>query len=125
MDENNTGSVGNSKSSILCPKDSLHVEQKIKVEMNEDISSFLALESKDAKVLCDALTYVGKYKPKYVIDMATLTGAVVVALGRHASGVMANDQHLADMIIASGEESGDRAWQLPLWDEHQSCTKTS
>jgi len=76
-------------------------------------------------VLCDALTYVGKYKPKYVIDMATLTGAVVVALGRHASGVMANDQHLADMIIASGEESGDRAWQLPLWDEHQSCTKTS
>jgi len=68
--------------------------------------------------------FVGKYKPSYVIDMATLTGAVVVALGRHASGVMTNDQHLADKIIEAGEESGDRAWQLPLWDEHQSCTKT-
>ena len=75
-------------------------------------------------ILADCLTYVGKYKPSYVIDMATLTGAVVIALGRHASGVMANDQHLADKIIESGEESGDRAWQLPLWDEHQSCTKT-
>ena len=75
-------------------------------------------------ILADCLTFVGKYKPSYVIDMATLTGAVVIALGRHASGVMTNDQHLADKIIEAGEESGDRAWQLPLWDEHQSCTKT-
>lgn len=93
--------------------------------MSGQTIEILNTDAEGRLVLCDALTYVGRYKPKYVIDMATLTGAVVVALGRHASGVMANDQYLADMIIASGEESGDRAWQLPLWDEHQSCTKTS
>ena len=76
-------------------------------------------------VLADALTYVGRYKPSYVIDMATLTGAVVIALGSHASGVMANNQFLADKIIESGEATGDRAWQLPLWDEYKSCTKTN
>ena len=76
-------------------------------------------------VLADALTYVGRYKPSYVIDMATLTGAVVIALGSHASGVMANNQFLADKIIESGEETGDRAWQLPLWNEYKSCTRTN
>ena len=76
-------------------------------------------------VLADALTYVGRYNPSYVIDMATLTGAVVIALGSHASGVMANNQFLADKIIESGEETGDRAWQLPLWNEYKSCTKTN
>ena len=74
-------------------------------------------------VLADALTYVGRYKPSYVIDMATLTGAVVIALGSHASGVMANDQS-ANKIIESAEETGDRAWQLPLWEEYKSCTRT-
>ena len=76
-------------------------------------------------VLADALTYVGRYEPSYVIDMATLTGAVVIALGSHASGVMANNQFLADKIIESGEETGDRAWQLPLWNEYKSCTRTN
>ncbi len=76
-------------------------------------------------VLADALTYVGRYKPSYVIDMATLTGAVVIALGSHASGVMANNQFLADKIIESGEATGDRAWQLPLWNEYKSCTRTN
>ena len=93
--------------------------------MSGQTIEILNTDAEGRLILADALTFVGKYKPSYVIDMATLTGAVVVALGRHASGVMANDQHLADMIISSGEESGDRAWQLPLWDEHQSCTKTS
>ena len=57
--------------------------------------------------------------------MATLTGAVVIALGSHASGVMANNQFLADKIIESGEATGDRAWQLPLWNEYKSCTRTN
>jgi leucyl aminopeptidase len=92
--------------------------------MSGQTIEILNTDAEGRLVLCDALTFVGKYKPSYVIDMATLTGAVVIALGRHASGVMANDQYLADMIIDAGEESGDRAWQLPLWDEHQSCTKT-
>jgi leucyl aminopeptidase len=92
--------------------------------MSGQTIEILNTDAEGRLVLCDALTFVGKYKPSYVIDMATLTGAVIIALGRHSSGVMANDQHLADMIIDAGEESGDRAWQLPLWDEHQSCTKT-
>ena len=92
--------------------------------MSGQTIEILNTDAEGRLILADCLTYVGKYKPSHVIDMATLTGAVVIALGRHASGVMANDQNLADMIIESGEESGDRAWQLPLWDEHQSCTKT-
>ena len=92
--------------------------------MSGQTIEILNTDAEGRLILADCLTYVGKYKPSHVIDMATLTGAVVIALGRHASGVMANDQNLANMIIESGEESGDRAWQLPLWDEHQSCTKT-
>ena len=92
--------------------------------MSGQTIEILNTDAEGRLILADCLTFVGKYKPSYVIDMATLTGAVVVALGRHASGVMTNDQHLADKIIEAGEESGDRAWQLPLWDEHQSCTKT-
>ena len=92
--------------------------------MSGQTIEILNTDAEGRLILADCLTYVGKYKPSYVIDMATLTGAVVIALGRHASGVMTNDQYLADKIIESGEESGDRAWQLPLWDEHQSCTKT-
>ena len=71
-------------------------------------------------VLCDTLTYAAKYKPKIVIDIATLTGACVIALGNHATGLYANQQELADQLVAAGERTGDRAWQMPLWDEYQS-----
>ena len=93
--------------------------------MSGQTIEILNTDAEGRLVLADALTYVGKYKPSYVIDMATLTGAVVVALGSHASGVMANNQFLADKIIESGEETGDRAWQLPLWNEYKSCTRTN
>jgi leucyl aminopeptidase len=69
-------------------------------------------------VLCDALTYAERYKPRAVIDVATLTGACVVALGRHASGIFANDDGLARELMAAGEFTGDRAWQMPLWEEY-------
>ena len=71
-------------------------------------------------VLCDVLTYIGKYDPKVVIDTATLTGAVIVALGNVAARVMGNDQKLVDKILEAGHASGEKAWQLPLWDEYQS-----
>ena len=93
--------------------------------MSGQTIEILNTDAEGRLVLADALTYVGRYKPSYVIDMATLTGAVVIALGSHASGVMANNQFLADEIIESGEETGDRAWQLPLWNEYKSCTKTN
>ncbi|MGV6826811.1 MAG: leucyl aminopeptidase [bacterium] len=71
-------------------------------------------------ILCDALTFVGKYKPEIVIDVATLTGACVVALGQHATGLMSNNEKLAEELLSAGEETGDRAWRLPLWDDYQS-----
>ena len=70
-------------------------------------------------VLCDALTYVERFNPANVIDIATLTGACVVALGHEATGMLSNDQKLADNILESGYASCDRAWQLPLWDSYQ------
>ncbi len=70
-------------------------------------------------ILCDALTYAERYKPAAVIDIATLTGACVVALGKHASGLLANNDDLAQELLNAGSASGDRAWQLPLWDEYQ------
>ncbi len=70
-------------------------------------------------ILCDALTYVERYKPAEIIDIATLTGACVVALGKHAAGLLSNDDQLANDLLQAGEQSSDRAWRLPLWDEYQ------
>ncbi len=70
-------------------------------------------------ILCDALTYAERFKPAEIIDIATLTGACVVALGKHASGLLSNDDGLAGDLLQAGEESGDRTWRLPLWDEYQ------
>ena len=70
-------------------------------------------------VLCDALTYVERFDPELVVDVATLTGACVVALGKHASGLLSNHNPLAHELLNASEQSGDRAWRLPLWDEYQ------
>lgn len=69
-------------------------------------------------VLCDALTYVQQYKPKAIIDVATLTGACVVALGEHATGLLSNDDSLAQLLSDSGNNTGDKVWSLPLWPEY-------
>jgi leucyl aminopeptidase len=71
-------------------------------------------------VLCDALTYCQKFKPDVIIDVATLTGACVIALGHHATGLISNDDELADGLLAAGQSIVDRAWRLPLWEEYQS-----
>ena len=70
-------------------------------------------------VLCDVLTYVERFDPELVIDTATLTGACVIALGKHASGLFSSHNPLAHEILNAGEQSGDRAWRMPLWDEYQ------
>ena len=70
-------------------------------------------------VLCDALTYVERFDPDVVIDVATLTGACIVALGDQASGLLSNHNPLAHDLLNAGELCGDRAWRLPLWDEYQ------
>jgi leucyl aminopeptidase len=76
-------------------------------------------------VLCDALTYAERFDPACVIDLATLTGACVIALGAHASGLFANDDALAAELLTAGQTTGDRAWQLPLWDDYQGQLKSN
>ena len=76
-------------------------------------------------VLCDAITYAERYKPDVVVDVATLTGACVIALGAHASGLFSNHQPLADALLAAGERAGDRAWQMPLFDEYAEQLKSN
>jgi leucyl aminopeptidase len=69
-------------------------------------------------ILCDALTYAERYEPAAVVDIATLTGAMVIALGHIASGMFSNSDSLARALLNAGEESFDRSWQLPLWDDY-------
>jgi leucyl aminopeptidase len=75
-------------------------------------------------VLCDALTYSERFDPVATIDVATLTGACVIALGHHASGLMSKHDDLAAELLAAGEAAVDRAWRLPLWEDYQAQLKT-
>jgi leucyl aminopeptidase len=75
-------------------------------------------------ILCDALHFAQRYKPTVMIDLATLTGACVVALGHEASGLMGNDQRLVDAMKRASERCGERVWQLPLWDEYGEVMKS-
>ena len=70
-------------------------------------------------ILCDALTYAQRFEPATLIDVATLTGACVVALGKHAHGLMSRDDALAAELLAAGVATHDRAWRLPIWDDYQ------
>jgi leucyl aminopeptidase len=69
-------------------------------------------------ILADALTYAKRYEPRLVIDLATLTGACVIALGHHATAVLGNHDGLIRQLIRAGERSGERLWQLPLWEDY-------
>ena len=75
-------------------------------------------------VLADALTYAQRYKPKEVIDLATLTGAVLHALGHHAAAVIGNNPDMIQKLKDAGEATGERVWELPLWEEHEKATKS-
>lgn len=76
-------------------------------------------------ILCDALTFAARFKPDAVIDIATLTGACVIALGSHASGLWSNNEGLAGALLRAGEYTGDRAWQMPLWQEYEEQLKSN
>ena len=76
-------------------------------------------------VLCDALTYAERFKPRAVIDIATLTGACVIALGGVRSGLFASDDGLADALLAAGDRAGDLCWRLPLDDDYAEALKTN
>ena len=70
-------------------------------------------------ILCDALSYAERFKPDAVVDIATLTGAIVIALGHVATGLFANDAKLAEEIRAAADDAWDRVWQMPLWEDYQ------
>tara|TARA_B100000780_G_scaffold114653_1_gene80355 strand:- start:650 stop:2131 length:1482 start_codon:yes stop_codon:yes gene_type:complete len=70
-------------------------------------------------VLCDALTYAERFKPKTVVDVATLTGACIIALGHHTSAVLSNNDSFADSLMVAGKQAFDNAWQLPMGEEYQ------
>jgi leucyl aminopeptidase len=70
-------------------------------------------------ILCDALTYTERFEPAAVVDIATLTGACVIALGHHASGLFSNKDSLAKELLQAGEHAMDRAWHMPMWDDYQ------
>ena len=100
------------------PGDVVQTMSGLKVEI-------LNTDAEGRLVLCDAITYAKKYKPKYLIDVATLTGACLVGLGKYPSGLFSNNQTLANKIKSSGDKTGDRVWQLPLYDDYFDELKTN
>jgi leucyl aminopeptidase len=91
----------------------------IVTSMSGQTIEVLNTDAEGRLILCDALTYSDRFNPDVVIDIATLTGACVIALGGHAAGLLSNTDALADELLAAGESAGDRAWHLPLWEDYQ------
>jgi leucyl aminopeptidase len=87
--------------------------------MSGQTVEILNTDAEGRLILCDALTYAARYQPEAVVDVATLTGACVIALGHVATGLFANDQKLADRIREAAEDAWDRVWQMPLWEDYQ------
>ena len=87
--------------------------------MSGQTVEILNTDAEGRLVLCDTLTYAERFKPQAVIDIATLTGACIVALGSHTSGLMGNSDELVEQLLGAGKRADDRAWQLPLFDEYQ------
>lgn len=111
--------VGIVPSSENLPDGDANKPGDIVTSMSGQTIEILNTDAEGRLILCDALTYAERFNPAAVIDIATLTGACVVALGAHASGLMGSNDALVDELLAAGECSGDRAWQLPLWDDYQ------
>jgi len=88
--------------------------------MSGQTIEILNTDAEGRLILCDALTYSRKFEPAAIIDIATLTGACVVALGSPASGLLGNSDELVQELLQCGQQANDRAWQLPLWDDYQS-----
>jgi leucyl aminopeptidase len=97
----------------------------IVTSMSGQTIEILNTDAEGRLVLCDALTYAERFTPDCVVDIATLTGACVVALGNVASGLLANNDSLATELLDAGQEAYDRAWQLPLWDEYDEQLKSN
>ncbi|WIM05507.1 MAG: leucyl aminopeptidase [Candidatus Nitricoxidivorans perseverans] len=93
--------------------------------MSGQTIEILNTDAEGRLILCDALTYVERLDPECVVDVATLTGACVIALGHVATGLLANDDGLARELLDAGQEAHDRAWQMPLWEDYQEQLKSN
>jgi leucyl aminopeptidase len=97
----------------------------IVTSMSGQTIEILNTDAEGRLILCDALTYAERFDPAAVIDIATLTGACVIALGHVASGLYSSDEALARELLQAGEYAHDRAWQMPLWDDYQDQLKSN
>jgi leucyl aminopeptidase len=97
----------------------------IVTSMSGQTIEILNTDAEGRLILCDALTYSERFEPAAVIDIATLTGACVIALGHVASGLFANDDRLADEVSAAGQTSWDRVWHMPAWEDYQEQLKSN
>jgi leucyl aminopeptidase len=93
--------------------------------MSGQTVEILNTDAEGRLVLCDAITYSRRFKPAAVIDVATLTGACIVALGNHFSGLMSNDEALAAELSAAGTRADDRVWQMPIGEEYVDQLKSN
>jgi leucyl aminopeptidase len=93
--------------------------------MSGQTIEILNTDAEGRLILADALTYAERYDPESVVDVATLTGAMVISLGHVACGVFSNNDTLARSLIAAGDDAYDRAWQLPLWDDYQEAIESN
>jgi len=97
----------------------------IVTSMSGQTIEILNTDAEGRLILCDALTYAERFEPDVVIDIATLTGACIVALGAHPAGLLSNHNPLANDLLSAGQTSGDRCWQLPLWDDYHDQLKSN
>ncbi len=97
----------------------------IVTSMSGQTIEILNTDAEGRLILCDALTYAERYEPEVIIDIATLTGACVIALGHVASGLLSNNEELAMELLNASEQAADRAWHLPLWDDYQEQLKSN
>ena len=91
----------------------------IVTSMSGQTIEVLNTDAEGRLILADALTYAERYEPEAVVDIATLTGAMVIALGHVASGLFSNNETLARALVTAGDDAYDRAWQLPMWEDYQ------
>jgi leucyl aminopeptidase len=92
--------------------------------MSGQTIEILNTDAEGRLILCDALTYAERFEPAAVVDVATLTGACVIALGHVATGLYSNRDELAEELLEAGREAWDRAWHMPLWDDYQEGLKS-
>lgn len=108
-----------------CVHGDAYKPEDVLTSMSGKTIEVLSTDAEGRLILADALTYCERYNPAVVIDIATLTGAVVIALGHHVSGLFSADATLTSDLLRAGNESNDRVWSLPLWDEYQDQLKSS